>query len=68
MGNSRQFTIYKIYKLLRERFARNIQKVESLQKVWKYAIFIRNFAAVLENTALSVPPLGRVKATVRATL
>lgn len=68
MGNSRQFTIYKIYKLIRERFARNIQKVESAQKVWKYQIFLRNFAAVLENTALSVPPQGRVKATARATL
>ena len=68
MGNSRQFTIYKIYKLIRERFAQNVQKYESAQKVWHYGIFLRNFAAALENTALSAPPLRRVKATARATL
>lgn len=68
MGNSRQFTIYKIYKLFGMLFAKFIQKVESWQKVWWYGIFLRNFAAVLENTALSAPPLGRVKANARATL
>lgn len=68
MGNSRQFTIYKIYKLFGSSFAENVQKYESAQKVWYYEIFLRNFAAALENTALSAPPLRRVKANARATL